>query len=688
MIRKIIFIINVLMAISIELYSEDISLSSKITITVLEMDKGDKLTFTMASGRKVNFELVDTDIDILFTSLDSLKKAKAGEATIYTMTCKVRIDGKIMEMVRYVPAQETYYKPYVVNGLNIWFDAVNSLTEYFNENHGACVPEKDARFAFQDAGKQICPQELSNWWPEPANQIYIKDGYMGEDSWLGPYFAANLHGGTDVNMPSNTPMIAPIDFDEHYYFNSVESGHNNNRWRGIRNWENGDIWYLQTHHVNKLLIPQNRSIKQGEVYAHGAGTWSWYSPHAHFVFETYQPEFDSWTLMDPWVIIWQIFENNRRKANEIIANIEPLEPASTGEKVHFYSKGSKPSIYGGNFEFFWDFGDGYTSFEENPVHVFHEAGIYPVTLTVRNGTCKDSYTQHITISGETKDVTLYKITCENEPSYRVRPAWKTSAYGSKADIVNTLVFKSYQTPEGKPEIKTVSIWFNKTNSGENKYYPDDISTRPEAILPIYVHGDDWLEIEKISREDHVDLKIKPVLENVLTQWGFYEAYIMINQPDAINNPQYIRVLLDINYDQPKSEFIVDNKDEECIKSGYYWLSPPQHSSISAGYKGDYCISGGSRKGEFIRYTPNLKEGSYEVSLYGKVYDNPKVMEDAGSFDVIVHHAGGMDKIRVNPAKSLDLGTYDFTDGRNGYVEIVSDEADGMIVADAVKFDKK
>ncbi|MDD4126795.1 MAG: PKD domain-containing protein, partial [Methanomicrobium sp.] len=39
------------------------------------------------------------------------------------------------------------------------------------------------------------------------------------------------------------------------------------------------------------------------------------------------------------------------------------------------SKGDATSYY-------WNFGDGYFSAEENPVHIFHNAGIYDVSLTI------------------------------------------------------------------------------------------------------------------------------------------------------------------------------------------------------------------------------------------------------------------------------------------------------------------
>jgi len=40
---------------------------------------------------------------------------------------------------------------------------------------------------------------------------------------------------------------------------------------------------------------------------------------------------------------------------------------------------------------YWDFGDGTTSTEQNPIHVFEEQGIYDVTLTASNEVSSDTY---------------------------------------------------------------------------------------------------------------------------------------------------------------------------------------------------------------------------------------------------------------------------------------------------------
>ncbi len=56
--------------------------------------------------------------------------------------------------------------------------------------------------------------------------------------------------------------------------------------------------------------------------------------------------------------------------------------------------------------FFWDFGDGNTSFEENPIHLYDQDGVYDVTFMIENDCGSDEITQTIdVISPVTADFT-------------------------------------------------------------------------------------------------------------------------------------------------------------------------------------------------------------------------------------------------------------------------------------------
>ncbi len=64
------------------------------------------------------------------------------------------------------------------------------------------------------------------------------------------------------------------------------------------------------------------------------------------------------------------------------------------------SSGTPPLTYA------WDFGDGATSSQASPSHVYASAGTFPVTLTVTNSAGSDNQTQPVTVTQENTSITL------------------------------------------------------------------------------------------------------------------------------------------------------------------------------------------------------------------------------------------------------------------------------------------
>ena len=56
--------------------------------------------------------------------------------------------------------------------------------------------------------------------------------------------------------------------------------------------------------------------------------------------------------------------------------------------------------------YMWDFGDGHTSNEENPVHFYEETGEFTITLIAYNECRSDSFTQSVLVTG-TDDTEFY-----------------------------------------------------------------------------------------------------------------------------------------------------------------------------------------------------------------------------------------------------------------------------------------
>lgn len=282
---------------------------AKDTLTAVEMNQGEIEEFELVSGEIVRIELVSTHAQVLRTTLKQLKVGEPGARTDYTFNCVLKINDREYTLEREVSTQRSFYEPWEIDGVRIWLDAVKDIFDFLNEDHGECGPLKDARLAFQDASLRICPETLHPWCPLPPEVLKIEDCFRGEDCWLGAYNGASAHGGLDINHPKGTPLWAPVDIDDHFYFNSLEMGHNNNRWRGIHRWKNGAEWILQAHHMTELTVEEHQPIGKGQQFAWGAGVLSGGYDHSHFVFKVH--DYGETIFLDPWILFWQMYRDQK-----------------------------------------------------------------------------------------------------------------------------------------------------------------------------------------------------------------------------------------------------------------------------------------------------------------------------------------------------------------------------------------
>jgi hypothetical protein len=284
------------------------------TFTAVEMDLGDELHFTLANGQTRRIVLERTSAHVTHTTLKEPKVEQSGAVTNYRFNATLNIDGHQITLNRTVATQQSFYEPWLLFGLHIWLDAVDNIFDFLTETHGDCRPRKKARLAIQDASKRICPVLLHPWCPLPPDTLRIQDCYNGEDCWLGAYFGASAHGGLDINHPSGTPIWAPFAIDDHFLFNSLKNGDNNNRWRGKHRWPDGSVWTIQTHHIVRLLANEHEKIEAGQLYAEGAGVYVGSHEHSHFVFKVREPgaaEADN-ILLDPWILFWQMYQDRKK----------------------------------------------------------------------------------------------------------------------------------------------------------------------------------------------------------------------------------------------------------------------------------------------------------------------------------------------------------------------------------------
>jgi PKD repeat protein len=649
------------------------------TLTAVEMNVGDSLRYTLAGGATRTIVVEDVDARILITNLPEPKRAMGSGGTVYVMTCRLRVDGHPLTVRRYVPDALSFSEPIVVNGVRLWLDGVRPVEKFLNANHspgdekiGGGIPRKDARFALQDATLPLCPQELRPWYPLAAQTLDAAQCYNADDVWMGPYQGADLHGGLDLNMPSGTPLWTPIDFDDQYYFHSLKKGDNNNRWRGVRTWPNGQRWVLQAHHLNRLLVQEKQPLRQGVTYAETAGVHAGNHAHTHFLFKI-GPEDDE-IMLDPWLLFWETFENTRRRSGAIRASMTPPGPADAGRPVKFSSAGSRPSAAGNSLRFFWTFGDGAGSRDAEPTHAFARPGLYPVTLVVEDGVARATVTHHLTVDGKPTDRPVLAL------DFPTRPAGLMELYGAPVSLPHHLTFRARPKSSPRPPPQTIGL----RNIGAS-------TLAAPQVAVAYEEGEGWMSVTPAADS----LTISVDASKILDRHGRYRARVEVTCPGALNSPQTFGVELDVPHptDRPRTDVVVDDLDPGCVATPGFWLRPRFADHFPAkwkrGHGGTYLVNGGrSDQEQSVRFTPDLAAGAYTVSFPETTPFRPwDGAPEEVRFAVRVHHRSGTEVVWVEPLKSRAIGTFDFAEGTDGYVEILSKDARGQVVADAVRFVK-
>lgn len=663
---------------------------AKETLTPVELNHGDTVRFKLRNGEVRTLVLEATQAGIL-------ERPPKLPGIVYGFTCRLRVDGHPLTIQRYVCTQESFYEPVVVNGLRIWFDMVLDTfrkipMRYPHNGNLRQRPHKDARFALQDATLPICPQEMQPWYPNDQGWIPIGSCYNGEDCWMGPYLGQACHGGMDINHKRGDPLWAPIDFDDQWYFNSLKAGDNNNRWRGIRRWPDGDVWALQTHHLIALHVPEHTPLKAGTRYADTAGTAVGSHHHTHFEFKIGKlvdgrpPDFDQGggkletkiyeekgdsrarqpevIHLDPWILFWQIFETQRERNGAIRARMAPLSPAKAGVPVGFSGEGSRKGKDGVALECHWSFGDGGGARGIRVTHVFARPGVYPVTLVVDDGRERASFTQHVTVDGEAVPKPALGLSAPDELSFRPRPAEAMDAYGQPVPhlpfVLDFVARASRPMPKGR-EIQLANVG-------------GGVLPRAEAPKIEYMGKTGWLSAEFADVKDQQIVRVTANGRDLTA--GTHVARVSVSCPGTLNSPQEFMVRLEVREGVPAGKVVVNDDGPGFSCTPYFWVG---HRFVKRAT--NYRTNGGrARAGEFARFAPDLAAGTYEVSFGPKTPFAP-----GAKFDVRVRHRDGEQIVRVEPAKSHLIGRFAFDEGVDGFVEIRAEGSEGLVVIDEVMF---
>jgi hypothetical protein len=134
------------------------------------------------------------------------------------------------------------------------------------------------------------------------------------------------------------------------------------------------------------------------------------------------------------------------------------------------------------------------------------------------------------------------------------------------------------------------------------------------------------------------------------------------------------------------EIVVDNDDKEKVSTTGQWTPK------KGGYGPSYLVADPAAKEKrMITFTPTVtKGGKYEVYVY-----LPKTDKMAKQINIHLFNGKKSTPAPINPdaikvagqtsGEWVNIGKYDLPAGKKSYVEITSDNADGVVVADAVLF---
>jgi hypothetical protein len=165
--------------------------------------------------------------------------------------------------------------------------------------------------------------------------------------------------------------------------------------------------------------------------------------------------------------------------------------------------------------------------------------------------------------------------------------------------------------------------------------------------------------------------------------GIYSAVVCVACRTVANSPQAFRVQLRVPETSPLSDVTIDDRDSGFYATPHFWVGHRfcRCPVEGRGYNGFYLTNGGrAHNGEFVRFTPYLKAGRYTVS-----FPKETPFSEDTEFNVRVRHLNGEETLRIRPALSRTIGTFDFDEGTDGFVEILAADSKGLVVADALRF---
>ncbi len=710
-----------------------VRMKAKGRIAPVLLDRGDILEFTRRNGQTCTLELLATEASVMRTNLGDFSKENGMGGTLCQFNCTVRIDGHEMTLQRYLPSQESFSEPYIINGMRVWLDAVQEYFQPFTLRHGPCRPPTHARFAVGDATDPVGP-DLGSWYPNERGYIDVADCYLGDDVWMGPYHGGAPHAGLDVNMPKGTPLYAPMDLDDQWLHTGFapKPGHWAARWAATRRWPDGSTWTLQVAHLNSYLVPEHTPVRRGTQVAEAAGTGVGWRPHSHFAFVVRGPdagcpvslaevegriisETEDGFTVDVGGKTGQISKAfllyRKHEDDESSIFLMPETQAIERGFAH-----EAPGVPLDPWYLFWQiFEDDRArrglvrayfapvgparagepvSFDSQGSRpgpgasglayywAFGDGGWSSEPTPSHTFATPGVYPVSLVVDdGQHRHRHTQHITVAGspvrQPSLSLAGPREISFHERAARVADAYGCQVPHIPhtlyfvarETRPVPESKEVWLTNEGHGE-------LATAEAAIA--FQGAGGWARVVPERTAQGQRLLVSVDATGLVP--GTYAATVSVACRGALNSPQGFRVLLEVRSARAQSHPIVDDGDPEFFATPFFWIGT-WFQRWDPGYKHHLLTNGGrAREGEYVRFTPDLEAGRYTI---GFVPETPFSKE--ARFKVWVHHAGGDTYAWVEPARSLQIGEFLFAEGTDGFVQVVAEGSTGEILADAIQF---
>ena len=136
--------------------------------------------------------------------------------------------------------------------------------------------------------------------------------------------------------------------------------------------------------------------------------------------------------------------------------------------------------------------------------------------------------------------------------------------------------------------------------------------------------------------------------------------------------------------QPVENVILDNASATGVSLTGTWTAS---TAVSGYYGSNFLHDGNAGKGtRSVRFTPTLQGGSYRVyarwtANANRASNTPFTISGSGGTTTVVQNQ------RTNGGAWILLGTFTFSAGSSGYVQVGNAGTNGYVIADAVRFER-